>query len=136
MASSDLKRKAITENLEQAQSGSDVEAVSEPLLGHGRTKGSKNLRCKLDDARARECLMEEYGRKSAPDDESASTAFSALNEGDRSVLVEMYKVLNWKQFADKRKVPASEMRERLRNLFPELVRSHLQHWHTAIEDKE
>lgn len=54
MASSDLKRKAITENLEQAQSGSDVEAVSEPLLGNGRTKGSKNLRCKLDDARARE----------------------------------------------------------------------------------
>lgn len=65
--------------------------------------------------------------QSAPDDESASTAFSALNEGDRSVLVEMYKVLNWKQFADKRKEPASEMRERLRNLLPELVRSHLQH---------
>ena len=66
MASSDLKRKAITENLEQAQSGSDVEAVSEPLLGNGRTKGSKNLRCKLDDARARECLMEEYGRNLLP----------------------------------------------------------------------
>ena len=47
----------------------------------------------------------------------------------------MYKVLNWKQFVDKRTVPPSEMRERLRNLFPELVSSHLQHWHTAIEDR-
>ena len=98
------KRK-LAEATDPVSSSEDSGATGpEALLGHGWTKGSKAVKSELDDASARQLLMAEYGRESAPDDERASTAYSALDGGDRKVLGEMYKILKRKQKVDKRTV--------------------------------